>query len=100
MGQTMDVMTGWAMDIVSSFLRTDETLDVIVVGLWMLLGITIDNIVLGTQTRMLCSQNGLVPGHHHGWAMDVLFSERITRPQPSSWLVVDARLFGSTIIKH
>ena len=64
------VMTGWAMDIVSSFLRTDETLDVIVVGLWMLLGITIDNIVLGTQTRMLCSQNGLVPGHHHGWAMD------------------------------
>ena len=34
---------------------------------------------------MLSSQNGLDHGHHHGWAMDALFSER-PKPCTSSWL--------------
>ena len=42
-----------------SLLRTDETMDVIVVGPWM-----------------LSSQNGSDHGRHHAWAMDVLLSER------------------------
>ena len=63
---------GWAMDALfperirpwmsswlghgCSLLRPDKTMDVVMVGPWM-----------------LSSQNGLDHGRRHGWAMDVLF---------------------------
>ena len=75
-------------------IRTDETMDVIAVGPGMLFFRRDETMDIRTDQKMdvimvgpwvLSSQYGLDHGHHHCWAMDALFSERI-RPWMTSWL--------------